>query len=269
MIYMALQNGVPLHIDDAPSGLKCNCVCPACGAPLVARKGKERTAHFAHHSIKDCEFGYETSLHLLAKELISKAEVIWVPPVYLALPHRREELFNWRSVPITKVILEKRFDNIIPDIMVYSGNAYFFIEIVVTHGIDDVKREKIRSANISTLEIDLSDLSEKITPDLLSDILLNQSPQKTWCYNRKANKRYQDLLNKSERKKIIERGLALHVDYCPIKARCWRGKPYANFIDDCIYCKHLIDYKFSDYKDVELNASESEYIMCSGRSEAP
>lgn len=256
---MALHNGIPLHIDDAPSGLNCNCVCPACGAPLVARKGKERTAHFAHHSIRDCEFGYETSLHLLAKEIISKAKTIWLPPVYIELPHRREELYKWQSIPITQVVLEKRFHNIIPDIIVYSGNAYFFIEIVVTHGIDDIKREKIRSSNISTLEIDLSDLNQQITPDMLSDILLNQNQRKKWCYNRKANERYQYILHKSERRRIIQRGLALHVDYCPKKVRCWKGKPYANYIDDCLCCDFLV----SQY---EKNSCTVDYIRCSGRS---
>lgn len=42
------------------------------------------------------------------------------------------------------------------------------------------------------------------------------------------------------RRPIIHRGLAIHVDKCPIPARVWRGKPYANVIDDCLagcpYC---------------------------------
>lgn len=33
---------------------------------------------------------------------------------------------------------------------------------------------------------------------------------------------------------IIARGMAQHVDYCPLEMRNWEGKPYANFIDDCL-----------------------------------
>ena len=42
----ALKDGVPAYIDDVEAGLKCNCVCPACGEPLVAKKGVEDDAPF-------------------------------------------------------------------------------------------------------------------------------------------------------------------------------------------------------------------------------
>ena len=40
---------------------------------------------------------------------------------------------------------------------------------------------------------------------------------------------------------VIRRGLALHVDFCPIRARIWRGKPYANVIHNCSSCSHLAE----------------------------
>lgn len=47
----------------------------------------------------------------------------------------------------------------------------------------------------------------------------------------------------ADKKAISARGMAQHIDYCPVKMRTYRGKPYANFIDDCIYC----EYYFGDY----------------------
>lgn len=38
LIY-AVKNGVATSIEDVESGLKCGCFCPACGKPLVAKKG--------------------------------------------------------------------------------------------------------------------------------------------------------------------------------------------------------------------------------------
>lgn len=34
----AIKDGAGISIEDVDSGLKCGCVCPACGEPLVAKK---------------------------------------------------------------------------------------------------------------------------------------------------------------------------------------------------------------------------------------
>lgn len=67
MVY-ALKNGKTVHISEVESGLKCECICPACGEALIARKGKKVIHHFAHKSTEECEYGYQTSLHLVARK---------------------------------------------------------------------------------------------------------------------------------------------------------------------------------------------------------
>ena len=54
----ALKDGAITHVKDVDSGLKCGCVCPACGEPLVARKGTKIMHHFAHKAGHNCEYGY-------------------------------------------------------------------------------------------------------------------------------------------------------------------------------------------------------------------
>lgn len=72
--YAIDTNGNLVHIDNVANGNKCGCFCPACKEPLIAKNsGKKKTHHFAHFSDINCEFAYETMLHLLAKEKISKA----------------------------------------------------------------------------------------------------------------------------------------------------------------------------------------------------
>ena len=44
------SDGRLLHIDDVPSGLACDCICPGCSRPLVAKKGRLQAHHFAHHA---------------------------------------------------------------------------------------------------------------------------------------------------------------------------------------------------------------------------
>jgi hypothetical protein len=67
-----------------------------------------------------------------------------------------------------------------------------------------------------------------------------------------------------EKKYKVERGLASHVDDCPINIRVWQGKSYANIIDDCYGCdfclevsQNLGNYDFPEQSVVvgmELNA---------------
>ena len=72
LIY-ALSNGKLVSVEDVPAGLKCDCFCPACGEQLVAKKGQKMTHHFAHKAGTNCAFGYQTSLHLLAKDILANA----------------------------------------------------------------------------------------------------------------------------------------------------------------------------------------------------
>lgn len=76
---------------------------------------------------------------------------------------------------------------------------------------------------------------------------------KKWVYNSVANKYLQYFYAAADQRDIISRGFALHVDNCPIEARTWRGKPYANYIDDCHGCKYCISYQFEGR------------MLCSGR----
>ena len=256
LIY-AIKDGIGISIESVESGLKCNCTCPSCGAVLVAKKGSKMIHHFAHHSVDDCEYGYETSLHLAAKDIISKAQKITVPPVYVSFPDspKRDELYyESREINIDKVELEKKFGNIIPDIVIHTCGKIFYLEIYVTHKIDEAKLAKIKKANISTIEVDLSSIDRTITYKDLKNILLSDSKEKAWKYNVAAENKLKQFYANADKRTLMSRGFAIHVDNCPIKIRTWKGRAYANFIDDCMGCQYCI----STNKDIGL--------LCSGRT---
>lgn len=255
LIY-ALKDGMITSIKDVQSGLKCGCVCPACGAQLVARKGMKKMHHFAHYSGENCEYGYETSLHLAAKDILSKAKKMTIPAVYVHFPHspKGDELVSSEmEITIDRVELEKRIGRIIPDVVIHSGDKQFLVEIFVTHPIEDEKLKTIEAENISTIEIDLSSVERTITIEELSEILLEKNEKKIWKYNSIAKKWHQSFVAMADKRELIYRGLAVHVDWCPIGARNYKGKPYANFIDDCHDCGYCISYATGDS------------ILCSGR----
>lgn len=252
----ALKDETITNIADVESGLKCGCKCPACGEQLIAKKGKKVMHHFAHHTGHTCEYGYESSLHLAAKDILSKAKKIVVPPVYLKFPHsyKNDELISEaKEINIEKVELENRFHDIIPDIVLYTDNKQLFIEIFVTHCIDDEKFNKLCKANFSTIEIDLSKRNETISGEELTELLLGNSDEKKWKYNAVAQNYLQRFYDVADKRKLIDRGLATHVDHCPIESRVWKGKPYANFIDDCLCCEYCIE------------SSGEQEMLCTGR----
>lgn len=257
MIY-AIKEGKTIHISEVESGLKCDCICPACAERLIARKGTKVIHHFAHRSTVECEYGYQTSLHLAAKEIISENMQINVPALYLTFPGtgRKMLLENERMLNVSEVILEKRIHDIIPDILLVTDIGKIIVEIFVTHQIDDKKKIKIKKLNIPTLEVDLSKFERDITKETLREVLITQSEKKRWIYNGKREETYKRFISVSEIKDIVARGYALHVDDCPLKQRIWKGKAYANFIDDCYECDYLIDYR---------KLQEGEKVFCSGK----
>lgn len=257
----ALKNGEIVGIEDVERGLQCNCICPACGKDLIAKKGNKREHHFAHRNGANCEYGYQTSLHFVAKDILMKARKIVLPPVVLSFPGspKNARISNSITLDFDSVKLEKSFGAIVPDIIISKGKRKLFVEIYVTHRIDDAKLEKLKNVGISTIEIDLSKTDRGISRTQLTDILLRNRYEKKWIYNRKCEEWRKRFYEKSDRMRIISRGLAYHVDWCPIKARIWKGKPYANVIDDCSYCKYNIGEVLNDQ-------DEKEYLYCTGRN---
>lgn len=124
--YAPNRDGKLISINEAKRGLACNCICPACKSVLIARKGDVRIPHFAHYKNNSCETGFQTSIHLLAKELINEKKMIKIPPVYCDVfyedPYRynisffkNEEIEKEKLLTNINVYLETKENGIIPD----------------------------------------------------------------------------------------------------------------------------------------------------------
>lgn len=190
LLIYALKDGAPVSIMDVESGLKCGCVCPVCNAPLVAKHPNPSAKrpmkdHFAHRQKDSCAYGYQTSLHLAAKDILSKATTMVIPAVETKTLEgfRNRFLIEKKTITIDKVELEKQIDNIIPDVVVHTGDKRLLVEIYVTHCIDDAKLEKIKESGLSTIEIDLHEKRDIITREELREHLLHSSEAKKWMYN--------------------------------------------------------------------------------------
>ncbi len=218
----ALKDNTLVSIDQVEKGLACNCICPACKAQLVARKGDKREHHFAHYNGSSCATGYQTSLHLLAKELIQEKRKIKIPPVYCELfseaPYEEkgydfveQQMREERLLENVDVSLEQKENGIIPDIIIQYGNYKLYVEIFVTHKVDENKIRIVKQNDIPMMEIDLSKEDRMISKEDLSYYLFEDTSNSYWINNRyqnqidKETQQYiQDFVNEREKRKQKE-----------------------------------------------------------------
>ena len=175
-----------VHVDDVPSGLACNCVCPECGAQLIARKGEKRQNHFAHANGADCVGARMTALHMLAQQIIQderKIRTPWFKDYY----EEDSKLISFESV-----LLEQQFKtteiNRRPDCVgiIKEGDKQYevWIEIKVKHAIDEEKKKDIIRLGAICMEIDISALlNNKYTEDSVRKALFDVYDNKEWINN--------------------------------------------------------------------------------------
>lgn len=262
-IICALQNDKLVYIEEVESGIKCNCYCHACGEPLIARKGNIKKHHFAHKSGTECHYGCQTSLHLMAKDILSKIKKIKLPALGILFDgaHKEKKVLPSKNIDIDYVELECKIGSIIPDVVVYVDGRPLCIEIFVTHEIDEEKRNKIFEQNLPVIEVDLSDLKDNFNKDILEDIFINDSERKKWIYSPKQKefiRKYQVIANEM----IVnssEFGFG-YVNYCPIAATMYRGKPRARVFEECGWCQY-----FAGYVDEGDQYNYPIKIYCNGK----
>lgn len=147
------EGGALVHVDDVAKGMKCGCHCPHCNAPLYAKNaGQIREHHFAHAHGLECEGAYESSLHLLAKEVLQ--ETGWI-----MLPQSNSGAFPSGFVRIHNVEVEKwdehyGFRSDVEGIM--DNGERLFIEFLVSHKVDGKKRQTIVDNHLKCIEIDIN-----------------------------------------------------------------------------------------------------------------
>lgn len=285
-----IKDGELVFIDDlteSERGLKCGCICPCCGEPMIAKMGDYNEHHFAHASQSDCLGGYETALHSLAKKVMEDGASMMLPafkPVYSSnggfFIDEEGILFkDYKSEPQVivpdsdSVKTECSIGSIRPDVVFnYKGKA-LIVEFYVTHAVDEEKRNKIIDSGISAIEVDLTPLLEKIhTKKDVRDFIEKDTIHRKWIYNSKCkdsiveslgdNARVLETTNKeiTEGKRLEDLGVQLtlsasNVVGCPRSLLCG-GEPFS-ICKKCKYFKGCI-HKIKEYGDETIVCGNSK-----------
>ena len=153
LTYALDEGGALVHVDAVAKGAKCACHCSYCNAPLYAKNaGTQREHHFAHAHGHECEGAYESSLHLLAKEILQETGRIM-------LPKSNGSHFPTGFARIRNVEIEKWDDRyrIRPDAEgILDNGERLLIEFCVSHKVDDKKRKIIMDNHLKCVEIDIN-----------------------------------------------------------------------------------------------------------------
>lgn len=183
------KNGRIRSVDEVSRGMACDCVCPCCGEPVIARQGEIREWHFAHASGADCDGGAEGALHAAAKQVLVESGGMAIPArcvtATASLPDGRQGTAEagcpeaW--IDFGTIETERKVGDLRPDIVATVGTDVLFIEVAVTHFIDHAKAQKIESLGFPTLEIDLANLHrEKWTWEALFEVVVESVAEKRW-----------------------------------------------------------------------------------------
>lgn len=179
-----LRDGKLIHIKSAANGAACGCVCPECGDRLIAKQGSIRAWHFAHESNLACVTAPETALHKMVKQKLLEAEGISLPPLLHLFKCELVVFVNGETVEPALIDDERSFGTVTPDIYVKTVDGReFFIEIYVTHAVDDEKIEKLEKIGIPTLELDFSETPRDISPEQLDAAITKAFYLGNWVYH--------------------------------------------------------------------------------------
>jgi len=195
-----LRDKEVMDVDDVPSGLDCQCVCPACGIRLVARKGKVNRAHFAHYAndaisnqTKVCEYAFETSVRLMIHSLASDSDLqIQLPPYRRRDPRTRKivKIAKENLMTLSSPFVKTGFYGVTTDLLyeVDGSRLVFFVFYKGRPVPNELKNLQDELTGVIGIDIDefkeLCDTeAEKSYQNLLRDFIEQDIMSKVWLYH--------------------------------------------------------------------------------------
>ena len=234
LLTYGLFEGELKHVSEVENGLACNCFCPNCMHPLIAKNNFSniKVAHFAHKSDKECEGAVESALHLLAKSILQRTKRLTIPSYHYDYnPNNKNSIFR-ESVILTfdTIILEKTIfveeTKIIPDAIGFIKKKQIFIEFARTHFLDDFKIEMIRGMGIPCIEIDLRE--QLLDENSLTNFLNSDNPSIYWILDTRSDQDYIEHKKDSIRKQIEQNKIDFENNKKEVEAKYFKYKDDLN-----------------------------------------
>lgn len=186
------QEGRLVSVEEVCRGKACACCCPQCGEILIARQGDVRAWHFAHTNGADCGWAAESALHKAAKQLIVREAALLVPALEARESHRLDDGRLGEKClvhpPEVWALTETREEVALGAYRIDVAGTYeghpVFIEVAVTHLVEEAKREALSSLGVRCFEILLDPyLHTAWTWDTLRQEVLECPGNRHWLFH--------------------------------------------------------------------------------------
>lgn len=179
--------------EEVPRGLACNCVCPACGHPVVAKHGTEKAWHFAHAKASDCAHAYEKSVHELAKQMVREQKRLRLPALTVCVAGRNllglpitveKQVFASHLVALDSCVAGHAKGDVTPDLIGERNGREVLVELTVFHRLMPEKKERLLKTGLAVMEIDLGLFKGvQATRALLEHELFENEANRRWIYH--------------------------------------------------------------------------------------
>lgn len=188
------QDGRVYEPREVPVGKACGCICPGCGAPLLAvhAPSDKMIPHFKHQAESACTTGFELAVHRAVLQVLTDKNGIWVPPLRadieivdaMGVPHKtRELLLPGGQLPLANIRMEPWPDSPRPDILADAEfHGAMLIDVRSSKAMDSGKLAELRKQRLPVLELDVSCV-RNVTLEELTSLLMTQSAQMCWRYH--------------------------------------------------------------------------------------
>lgn len=216
MVYAVSKSGWA-HISSVKSGLECNCSCPVCNAPLIARKGSIKSHHFAHIRNSKCKAGNNDSLIYLIANILKEAKRIVVPGFDFHNIIGENNIncniyYEYCYIKPEKVIIDIKKNGIF---IKYQNTHTLFLRIIT---LENKLIKNDINKKYSILSLNLEDFSYDTPIYILKNIITEKRDKKSWIYNKEADECFKKLLDNSNSLKIYRYSKSFSGQvFCPLR----------------------------------------------------
>lgn len=150
-----------VDVHSVKRGRDCDCICPSCLTPMIARQGTVREWHFAHATRDSkvqsiCEYSALVSIRLMAHQVLADVVKFYVPS------KPREKDILRREITIASIEIDAQFEGLAVDAVATVGNTP--LVIYMSYKSRPIPAALLAPDNkgVGVLEIDLEQLWSRI-----------------------------------------------------------------------------------------------------------
>ncbi|RYY39018.1 MAG: hypothetical protein EOO08_12135 [Chitinophagaceae bacterium] len=194
----------------------------------------------------------------MAKEILAETKTLYIPFPKIRHVAQAEAIlrgaliqfdYEYKPVQFDVVEMERWKGKYRPDLKCVRGDNTLFVEIIVSHQLDEEKIFKVKDDNVSMIEIDLSNVGREITREELAEFLASPKTPVRWVNMAKNPPEYDEVLKQrkelrqfvSQSQKVLLATTSNEVIFdCPIKTRLDRPFVYSDRCPACRYCAGIV-----------------------------